>query len=93
MKINWISNSNRIIKNSKELIDLEFALQKDLLKLLLKYPTLDCGDDFMCYAFNYNIDSNKLTISKTTPEPFYSKLKKVFKMNPHFSELFNHEND
>lgn len=89
MKINWTSNSNRIIANTKELIDLEYALQKDLLKLLLKYPALDCCDDFKCYAFNFNIDSRKLTISKSTPEPYYSKLNKVFKTNLSFSKLID----
>ena len=89
MKINWISNSNKIIKNSKELIDLEYKLKKDLLKLLLKYPSLDCCDDFKCYTFNYNVDNKKITISKTTPEPFYSKLKKVFKLNPSFNEIID----
>ncbi len=93
MKIKWISDTKRSVIETRELINLEYELRKDILKLLLKHPSLDCGDDFRYYTFNYNIETGKLSVSKTTPEPFYSKLKKVIKMNPEFSELFGSSYD
>lgn len=89
MKIKWVSDTKRSVIETKELINLEYELRKDILRLLLKHPSLDCGDDFRYYTFNYNVDNGKLSISKTTPEPYYSNLKKVIKMNPDFSDILD----
>ena len=88
MKINWIFADNQAVtKETKALIDKEFELRTELSKLFLKDTILSTCEDFDGMTFNYDINSGRLQVSSNTPEPYYSRLKRLLKKRN--NEIYN----
>ncbi|NAS32445.1 hypothetical protein GTQ40_15785 [Flavobacteriaceae bacterium R38] len=82
MEINWIFNNSESEAATKGLIDREFSIRTMLSKLILNDPYLGNCDDLDSFSFNFHLETGKITVSKKTPEPYYTKIKRVLKMHP-----------
>ncbi|AOW21744.1 hypothetical protein [Urechidicola croceus] len=77
MKINWISKSKISAEEMNELLDLEYFYRKEITNLLLKDESMNCCDDFSCFTFDFDSKTSIISVSKETPEPYYTKLKRA----------------
>jgi len=81
MEINWIYNNSESQTPTKDLIDKEFSIRTILSRLILNDPYLGSCDDLDSFSFNFHLDTRKITVSSKTPEPYYSKIKRLLKTN------------
>jgi len=77
MKINWISSVKVPSEKAHNFLDTEYRFRKRIAKLLLGKIDLDDTDDIDAVEFDYYTDTDSFKISKRTPEPLYSFLKKA----------------
>jgi len=82
VNINWIFKDLQDKKETKALIDREFELRTMISKLFMNDSFLEGCDDFDFFELNYHVATGKLTVSSKTPEPYYSKIKRVLKRHP-----------
>tara|TARA_Y100000815_G_scaffold69787_1_gene58716 strand:- start:524 stop:781 length:258 start_codon:yes stop_codon:yes gene_type:complete len=82
VKIHWHSNTDLIDSALENKIQLEFNFRQKIIRFFIENNIKECCTDYSCYVFDYYVDSEKIEISKETPEPYYSKLVKIWKQFP-----------
>jgi hypothetical protein len=77
MKINWISSAKVPSEKAHKFLDSEYRFRKRITSLLQEKLDSDDTDDLDAVEFDYYTDIDSFKISKRTPEPLYSFLKKA----------------
>ena len=77
MKINWISSVKVPSEKAHNFLNTEYRFRKRIAKLLMEKIDSDDTDDMDAVEFDYYTDTDSFKVSKRTPEPFYSFLKKA----------------
>lgn len=77
MKINWISSLKVPSEKAHNFLDTEYRFRKHIAKLLQEKIDSDDTDVMDAVEFDYYTDTDSFKVSKRTPEPFYSYLKKA----------------
>jgi len=78
VKINWHSETQLSSNELDGRIKIEFNFRQKMTRFLMRHSSLDCCEDFSCYVFDYFVDNKNIAISKDTPEPYYSNLKRLW---------------
>lgn len=73
MQINWIQNTRECSANLAEIIQTEYRFRNQLLLFLIR-DAEHLVDYIGNISIDYHIHSGFFSISKNTPEPFYSLL-------------------
>lgn len=74
MKFNWVSATKLCSKDTGKILDLEYVYRRKITQILLLNNLIDCCDDAGCYVFDIDTSTGQLSVSTTTPEPYFSLL-------------------